>query len=69
MRRVRLNGCRFEIYNGSYLVTAQKDRAVVNLIGVKKQHKPLVLSRLGDKAGLQKILKPFTSGHENKPLI
>lgn len=69
MRRVRLNGCRFEIYNGSYLITAQKDRAVINLIGVKKQHKPLVLSRLGDKAGLQQILKPFTSGHENKPLI
>lgn len=69
LRRVRLNGCRFEVYNGAYLVTKESERAVVNLIGIDKKIKPLVLSRLGDKAGLKEILVPFTSGHENKPLV
>lgn len=69
LRRVKLNGCRFELYNGSYLVTANDKRPIVNLIGVKSQIKSLVLSRLGDKRALKEILSPFTSGHENKPLI
>ena len=69
IRRVRLNGCRFEVYNGASLTTLRRDNAVINLVGLKTKIKPQVIAALGDKKKLNELMPDHTSGHENKPLI
>lgn len=69
VRRVKLNGCRFEVYNCAALVTENRERAIVNLVTLPKEKKLPALLSLGDKAALKKLFKDHTSGHEKKPLI
>ena len=68
VRRVKLNGCRFEVYNCAVLVTENKERAVVDLVTVPREKKLPALLSLGDKQALRSLFPSFTTGHENKPL-
>ena len=69
LRRVKLNGCRFEVYNCSPLVTSCADRAVVDLVTLPANKKRAALAALGDKEALKKLFPDYTTGHENKPLL
>ena len=68
VRRVKLNGCRFEVYNCSPLVTANGERAVINLVTIPADKKLAAIKSLGDKPALKELFPNYTSGHENKPL-
>ena len=68
IRRVKLNGCRFEVYNVP-LATANAKNPIVNLVTLPAEKKTAVLEAVGDKEKLKSLLKNFTTGHENKPLL
>ena len=69
VRRVKINGCRFEVYNCATLVTKNRERAVINMVTVPKEKKLAALKALGDKKALKEIFENHTFGHENKPLL
>ncbi len=69
LRRVKLDECYFEVYNPYPLLTDGGDKTLINLIGLNKAQKNVLLNNAFKPIKAKADFSAYTSGHSKKPLL
>lgn len=69
LRRVKLNGCRFEVYNPYPLLTEGLDRNFFNFLTLDNNQKVAILKAKDCPIKAKDKITNYTTGHSKKPLL
>lgn len=69
LRRVKLSGCRFELYNAFPLLTDGSVKQVFNFITLSRRQKIALLNNLNNPLNAKLDFESYTTGHSKKPLL
>ncbi len=69
LRRIKLNGCRFEVYNPYPLLSDGAKKQAFNFITLTSKQKISLLNERENPLNAKNLFTNYTTGHSKKPLL